>query len=84
MGCAIFCKRADSGSFYTPRIELNDLGVSPYFPDGTWCHREGSLNYYCLQHHCLPEVSYTQNSFILVSNFVKEFQIFKIPTAWNW
>lgn len=56
MGCAIFCKRADSGSFYTPRIELNDLGVSPYFPDGTWCHREGSLNYYCLQHHCLPEV----------------------------
>ncbi|KAJ8935149.1 hypothetical protein NQ314_012967, partial [Rhamnusium bicolor] len=55
MGCAIFCKRADSGSFYTPRIELNDLGVTPYFPDGTWCHREKNLNYYCIQHHCLPE-----------------------------
>ncbi|XP_018574479.1 A disintegrin and metalloproteinase with thrombospondin motifs adt-2-like [Anoplophora glabripennis] len=55
MGCAIFCKRADSGSYYTPRIELNDLGVSPYFPDGTWCHREKNLNFYCIQHHCLPE-----------------------------
>ncbi|XP_063905245.1 A disintegrin and metalloproteinase with thrombospondin motifs adt-2-like [Zophobas morio] len=55
MGCAIFCRRADSGGFYTPRMELNDLGVSPYFPDGTWCHREKNLNYYCLHHHCLPE-----------------------------
>ncbi|XP_050498393.1 A disintegrin and metalloproteinase with thrombospondin motifs adt-1-like isoform X2 [Diabrotica virgifera virgifera] len=55
MGCAIFCKRADSGIFYTPRIELNDLGISPYFPDGTWCHSVGNRNFYCLQHHCLPE-----------------------------
>ncbi|CAH1981328.1 unnamed protein product [Acanthoscelides obtectus] len=55
MGCAIFCKNKDLGTFYTPRIELNDLGVSSYFPDGTWCHRENSMNYYCLQHHCLPE-----------------------------
>ncbi|EFA07053.2 A disintegrin and metalloproteinase with thrombospondin motifs adt-1 [Tribolium castaneum] len=55
MGCAIFCRRADSGGFYTPRLELNDLGVSPYFPDGTWCHRENDMNYYCLHHHCLPE-----------------------------
>ncbi|CAH1114535.1 unnamed protein product, partial [Psylliodes chrysocephalus] len=55
MACAIFCKRGDSGTFYTPRIELNDLGISPYFPDGTWCNRENDVNYYCLQHHCLPE-----------------------------
>ncbi|XP_017772302.1 PREDICTED: A disintegrin and metalloproteinase with thrombospondin motifs 6-like [Nicrophorus vespilloides] len=55
MGCAIFCRRADSGSYYTPRIELNDLGVSPYFPDGTWCHSDNGGNYYCVQHHCLPE-----------------------------
>ncbi|CAG9859468.1 unnamed protein product [Phyllotreta striolata] len=55
MGCSIFCRRADSGTFYTPRIELNDLGISPYFPDGTWCHRSNNINYYCLQHHCLPE-----------------------------
>lgn len=55
MGCAIFCKRANSPSFYTPRLELNDLNVSPYFPDGTWCHYANGENYYCLQHHCLPK-----------------------------
>ena len=56
MGCSIFCRRKGSGSFYTPRVELNDLGVNPYFPDGTWCHKEENENYYCVQHHCLPEV----------------------------
>lgn len=55
MGCAIFCRRKDTGSYYTPRLDLNDLGVNPYFPDGTWCHNDGTSNYYCLQHHCLPE-----------------------------
>ncbi|CAH1393194.1 unnamed protein product [Nezara viridula] len=55
MGCTIFCRRSDKTSFYTPRIELNDLGVDPYFPDGTWCHFDGDLNYYCRWHHCLPE-----------------------------
>jgi len=63
MGCAIFCRRKDTGSYYTPRIELNDLGVNPYFPDGTWCHNDGISNYYCLQHHCLPEVRYSFWSF---------------------
>ncbi|GAB0098114.1 Peptidase M12B domain-containing protein [Sergentomyia squamirostris] len=55
MSCAIFCKRRDTGAYYTPRLELNDLGVDPYFPDGTWCHREGREDYFCRQHHCLPE-----------------------------
>ncbi|KAG5886065.1 hypothetical protein JTB14_009513 [Gonioctena quinquepunctata] len=55
MGCAIFCRRADSRTFYTPRIELNDIGISPYFPDGTWCHRDNNIDFYCVQHHCLPE-----------------------------
>ncbi|XP_045775267.1 A disintegrin and metalloproteinase with thrombospondin motifs 14-like [Maniola jurtina] len=55
MGCAIFCRRAAGGGFYAPRVELNDLGLDPYFPDGTWCHHDGSTHYYCLQHHCLPE-----------------------------
>lgn len=31
------------------------MGVSPYFPDGTWCHNDGTKNYYCVRHHCLPE-----------------------------
>lgn len=56
MACAIFCRRKDTGSYYTPRVDLNDIGLNPYFPDGTWCHKEGSENYYCLHHHCLPEV----------------------------
>ncbi|XP_055596194.1 A disintegrin and metalloproteinase with thrombospondin motifs adt-2-like [Uranotaenia lowii] len=55
MGCAIYCKRADSNAYYAPRFDLNDLGVDSYFPDGTLCHSEGSTNYYCQQHHCLPE-----------------------------
>ncbi|XP_066143129.1 A disintegrin and metalloproteinase with thrombospondin motifs adt-1-like [Euwallacea fornicatus] len=61
--CAIFCKRKNSGAFYTPRIELNDIGVSSYFPDGTWCHRDPmGMNYYCMNHHCLPEnFKFTKN-----------------------
>lgn len=55
MACAIFCRRQDTGAYYTPRIELNDIGMNAYFPDGTWCHNDGRKNYYCLQHHCLPE-----------------------------
>ncbi|KAI4500889.1 hypothetical protein M0802_004100 [Mischocyttarus mexicanus] len=55
MACSIFCRRKDIMSYYTPRIELNDLGLDPYFPDGTWCHQEGGQNYFCRQHHCLPE-----------------------------
>ncbi|XP_015516673.2 A disintegrin and metalloproteinase with thrombospondin motifs adt-2 [Neodiprion pinetum] len=54
MACAIFCRRNGDSSYYTPRIELNDIGLDPYFPDGTWCHTEQGENYYCRQHHCLP------------------------------
>ncbi|KPI94766.1 A disintegrin and metalloproteinase with thrombospondin motifs 3 [Papilio xuthus] len=57
MGCAIFCRRAAGGGFYAPRVELNAAGLDPYFPDGTWCHNDGSNDYFCQQHHCLPEVS---------------------------
>lgn len=56
MPCAIYCKRTNSSSYFTPREELNDLGINPYFPDGTFCHREAKENFYCVQHHCLPEV----------------------------
>ncbi|XP_072937125.1 A disintegrin and metalloproteinase with thrombospondin motifs adt-2-like [Epargyreus clarus] len=55
MGCAVFCRRAAGGGFYAPRVELNGAGLDPYFPDGTWCHHDGTTHYYCLQHHCLPE-----------------------------
>lgn len=55
MACAIFCRRRDIAAYYAPRVELNDLGLDPYFPDGTWCHAEEGRDYFCRQHHCLPE-----------------------------
>lgn len=56
MPCAVFCKRKNAIVYFAPRVELFELGLNPYFPDGTRCHRDGTENYYCLQHHCLPEV----------------------------
>jgi len=55
MACAIFCRRKDIAAYYAPRAELNDLGLDPYFPDGTWCHAEEGQDYFCRRHHCLPE-----------------------------
>lgn len=31
------------------------IGVDPYFSDGTYCHTDREHDYYCHQHHCLPE-----------------------------
>ncbi|KAJ6646995.1 A disintegrin and metalloproteinase with thrombospondin motifs adt-2 [Pseudolycoriella hygida] len=76
MGCAIFCKRRNSGAYYSPRFDLNDLGVDPYFPDGTWCHTDGSQNYYCVQHHCLPE------NFEISKHNIWDFSE-DIPGSWN-
>ncbi|XP_067203576.1 A disintegrin and metalloproteinase with thrombospondin motifs adt-2-like [Linepithema humile] len=60
--CTIHCLREEKISdkhsllhFYAPRQEMLDLGIDPYFPDGTWCHEKNGLNYYCRQHYCLPE-----------------------------
>lgn len=58
MPCTIFCKHKNNTSYFTPRVELNNLGIDGYFPDGTWCHREGNVDYYCLHHHCLPQVDF--------------------------
>lgn len=57
VSCAIFCRRKDFPVYYSPRLDLNDLGRThdSYFPDGTFCHNDGKQNYYCLHHHCLPE-----------------------------
>lgn len=56
MSCAIYCKKRGTTSYYAPRIELNDLGINPYYPDGTFCHSDGVESYYCINAHCLPEV----------------------------
>nr|XP_012214602.1 PREDICTED: A disintegrin and metalloproteinase with thrombospondin motifs 12-like [Linepithema humile] len=53
--CTIYCRKKKSSDFYTPRQEMLNIGVDPYFPDGTLCHEEVGQDYYCRQHHCLPE-----------------------------
>lgn len=60
VACSIFCRRNDNGSYYSPRFDLNDLGNDPYFPDGTLCHHNSKHNYYCMNHHCHPEVKLAQ------------------------
>ncbi|XP_067203997.1 uncharacterized protein [Linepithema humile] len=62
IACTIYCQREEKISakysifyFYTPRQELLESGVNPYFPDGTWCHEKDGQDYYCRQHYCLPE-----------------------------
>lgn len=57
VSCSIFCRRKDISVYYSPRLDLNDLGKThdSYFPDGTHCHNDGTQDYYCLHHHCLPE-----------------------------
>jgi len=56
MACAIFCKVEDAG-WYTPRLDLNDLPISPYFPTGTLCHHDDvdNINYYCQKNLCVDE-----------------------------
>ncbi|XP_066973867.1 uncharacterized protein [Macrobrachium rosenbergii] len=52
--CAIFCQRA-SGTWYSPRTDLSHLPhFDTYFPDGTACHTEGKIEFYCQRHQCLP------------------------------
>ncbi|XP_031329539.1 A disintegrin and metalloproteinase with thrombospondin motifs adt-1-like [Photinus pyralis] len=67
MACAIFCQKSDFNDYYTPRAELHVLGLSPYFPDGTWCHSDRNVNYFCRQHLCVPEVRERVSHFVPIS-----------------
>ncbi|XP_012214601.1 A disintegrin and metalloproteinase with thrombospondin motifs adt-2-like isoform X2 [Linepithema humile] len=53
--CTIYCRKKKSSDYYAPRQEMLNIGVDPYFPDGTLCHKKDGQDYYCRQHHCLPE-----------------------------
>nr|XP_012224546.1 PREDICTED: A disintegrin and metalloproteinase with thrombospondin motifs 3-like [Linepithema humile] len=55
IACTIHCAQKNFSSYFALRKELLNFGIDPYFPDGTWCHKEGDQNYYCRFHHCLPE-----------------------------
>ena len=47
--CRIYCK---AGSTARWRQMSAADGVSGFFPDGTWCHREAGEDYRCLQGRC--------------------------------
>ncbi len=37
-------------------VELdNNKRLSPYFPDGTLCHKDGESKYYCRRRRCVPD-----------------------------
>ncbi|XP_067215028.1 uncharacterized protein [Linepithema humile] len=59
IACTVYCRRIVSAAKkqyeYVVRLEMLDLDIDPYFPDGTRCHYEDGQNYYCLQHYCLPK-----------------------------
>merc|ERR1712183_1139177 len=39
---------------YAPVTELQErTDVSVYFPEGTFCHQEGSVEYYCRKNTCV-------------------------------
>nr|XP_012216561.1 PREDICTED: A disintegrin and metalloproteinase with thrombospondin motifs 7-like [Linepithema humile] len=55
VACTIYCVRKNYPNYFAPRLEMLDHGINPYFPDGTRCHNENGQDYYCRQHHCLPQ-----------------------------
>nr|XP_012230657.1 PREDICTED: A disintegrin and metalloproteinase with thrombospondin motifs 19-like isoform X2 [Linepithema humile] len=61
IACTIFCLLKNTSTYYPVREIMFDFEnypyISfPYFPDGTWCHKdEDGQDYYCRQHYCLPE-----------------------------
>ncbi|KAG1706971.1 A disintegrin and metalloproteinase with thrombospondin motifs adt-2 [Nymphon striatum] len=70
--CAIACK-LNTGAWYTPMVELNDMpGISTFFPDGSWCHNDGSQNYYCQNNDCLPENSRAGKSISNVNDVLSD------------
>lgn len=87
MPCAIFCRRKNTTSYFTPRVEVNAVGLNPYYPDGTFCHRAGAINYYCIQNHCLPEVDRLNAIYYSISKlilFFTEYDVHKITEAVEW
>jgi len=56
--CSIYCRGKNNFNrtfYYAPRREALGFGIDPFFPDGTWCHKQNGQHYYCRQHYCLPE-----------------------------
>ncbi|XP_040583441.1 A disintegrin and metalloproteinase with thrombospondin motifs adt-2 [Lepeophtheirus salmonis] len=74
VACMVFCRNKRLGKYYTPLMELNNYkDIDVYFPDGSWCHNDGTSNYYCINHKCTstargaraessPEILVNQNA----------------------
>ncbi|XP_012221049.1 A disintegrin and metalloproteinase with thrombospondin motifs adt-2-like [Linepithema humile] len=54
IACIIHCPEIEF-STGDVHLEMIRIGVDPYFPDGTWCHKKDGQNFYCRQHYCVPE-----------------------------
>ncbi|CAL4062803.1 unnamed protein product, partial [Meganyctiphanes norvegica] len=59
--CALYCRKKDSNSLWTPRYEFQDLPHIPtHLPDGTPCHEHNDEIYVCLNHICVPKATFSQ------------------------
>merc|ERR1711976_447531 len=51
--CSVFCQ-TKSGSWYSPRRELDAYYLSASLPDGTLCYQNNDERYFCQDSLCLP------------------------------
>jgi len=60
VACTVHCKRKGGGrgEWHSLVYELgNRDDVDVYFPDGSFCHRDGSTDYFCREHKCVSSDS---------------------------
>ena len=51
LACQVHCQKREGSQMYAPVAELQEReDVSVYYPEGTFCHQEGSVEYYCRSH----------------------------------
>ena len=53
-GCIIYCsEKGGSIRSWAPSLTATDM--SPFFPDGTFCHEEAGKKFFCMSGSCVPE-----------------------------
>ena len=53
LACSVFCQTV-SGTWYSPRTELQQYHLSAALPEGTLCHSSEEESYYCQVSHLHP------------------------------
>ncbi len=57
--CTVYCKQGRTPDLYSPQTEFADNpSINLFFPDGSWCHNDGTVNYHCVQHVCTSEATH--------------------------